>query len=723
MAQRRDGRAGTCRRRASRGPRASSAVCQSVAAPTAGPRSCRAASSRDGSRRRRRCRRTSHGPSGRVEPRLVGLGLGARGQARVDGALAPNDAVHVRQARVRSGAVRERVRRACVGVERRVARLDAHEADGRHRVPLVRGNRRPASRRRRPRRSRRRAGTRAPWRRSGLVVHARLPREGGEGRGEAGRLDAAALAPATENGEGADRERGRERHGDAAGVVGRGLRGRLPGAGAEQREKGPRDRGRRETSHGDGRYHASPPGGEFRRHAALASRRCPSPRPPSSTPSPRALPAGTVTRDAGGPARVRPRLDARLRARAVRRRAPADDPRGLAHRGDLRAAPRGHRPLAAVARVSRAAPMACHGELVLSLSRMRAIREVDMAGATVRVQAGAVTQAVHEHCADHGLTWPVDFASKGSSTVGGNIATNAGGVKVIRYGLTRQWVLGLQVVLASGEVLELGGALEKNNTGARPAAAVHRQRGHARHRHRGDAQARDACPRSSTCCSSPWPTWPASCACSARRAPRRFALSAYEMFTAACLARVLSHRKLRPPLDAPARVLRARRAGGRAARGDREVGRLALRARASCRTASSPRPAAEARDLWALRESHQREPVRHRHSPQERRRAAHRVARGLLRRAGRRLRPPLPRLGGLRLRSHRRRQPARQRDEARRDGEGRLPREDAGGRPRPVRPREEARGQRERRARDRPAEEGVARRGRGARRTWRSCGR
>src|SRR4029079_9034995 len=84
---------------------------------------------------------------------------------------------------------------------------------------------------------------------------------------------------------------------------------------------------------------------------------------------------------------------------------------------------------------------------------------------TVRVQAGAVTEAVHHHCAPHGLTWPVDFASKGSSQVGGNISTNAGGVKVIRYGLTRQWVLGLQVVTMAGEVLELNGALEKNNTG------------------------------------------------------------------------------------------------------------------------------------------------------------------------------------------------------------------------------------------------------------------
>jgi len=109
--------------------------------------------------------------------------------------------------------------------------------------------------------------------------------------------------------------------------------------------------------------------------------------------------------------------------------------------------------------------VAAHEELVLSLARMRRIDPVDELGQTVRVQAGAVTQTVHDHCAEHGLTWPVDFASKGSSQVGGNIATNAGGVRVIRYGLTRHWVLGLEVVLASGAVLELNGALEKNNTG------------------------------------------------------------------------------------------------------------------------------------------------------------------------------------------------------------------------------------------------------------------
>lgn len=109
--------------------------------------------------------------------------------------------------------------------------------------------------------------------------------------------------------------------------------------------------------------------------------------------------------------------------------------------------------------------VAANGEVVLSLERMRAMEPVDPLALTVRVQAGAITEAVHQHCAAQGLFWPVDFASKGSSQVGGNIATNAGGVRVIRYGLTRQWVLGLQVVTMQGEVLELNGALEKNNTG------------------------------------------------------------------------------------------------------------------------------------------------------------------------------------------------------------------------------------------------------------------
>ncbi len=109
--------------------------------------------------------------------------------------------------------------------------------------------------------------------------------------------------------------------------------------------------------------------------------------------------------------------------------------------------------------------VAKNGEVVLSLERMRALGAVDTLGMTLEVEAGATTEAVHQHAEACGLYWPIDFASKGSATVGGNIATNAGGVRVIRYGLTRSWVLGLRVVLADGTTLALNGALEKNNTG------------------------------------------------------------------------------------------------------------------------------------------------------------------------------------------------------------------------------------------------------------------
>lgn len=109
--------------------------------------------------------------------------------------------------------------------------------------------------------------------------------------------------------------------------------------------------------------------------------------------------------------------------------------------------------------------VATHGEVVLSLIRLNFMGPLHEGALTLKVGAGAITEAVHEFCKPYGLTWPVDFASKGSSTVGGNLATNAGGVRVIRYGNTRNWVLGLTLVTAKGEILELNHELEKNNTG------------------------------------------------------------------------------------------------------------------------------------------------------------------------------------------------------------------------------------------------------------------
>jgi FAD/FMN-containing dehydrogenase len=192
--------------------------------------------------------------------------------------------------------------------------------------------------------------------------------------------------------------------------------------------------------------------------------------------------------------------------------------------------------------------VAAAGEVVLSLARMTRMHPVDVLGQTVRVQAGAITESVHQHCAEHGLTWPVDFASKGSSQVGGNIATNAGGVKVIRYGLTRQWVLGLQVVLANGEVLELNGALEKNNTGADLRQLFIGSEGTlgvvteatlklARVPQRLDVMlfAVDGL------------QGVLDLFAEARKGP--FVLSAFEFFTDKCLARVQRHRTVRAPFD------------------------------------------------------------------------------------------------------------------------------------------------------------------------------
>ncbi|HEX8953688.1 MAG TPA: FAD-binding oxidoreductase [Polyangia bacterium] len=195
--------------------------------------------------------------------------------------------------------------------------------------------------------------------------------------------------------------------------------------------------------------------------------------------------------------------------------------------------------------------VAAHGELVLSLLRMRRMDPVDELGLTVRVQAGAVTAAVHEHTAALGLTWPVDFASKGSSQVGGNIATNAGGVKVIRYGLTRQWVLGLEVVLASGAVLELNGALEKNNTGFDLRQLFIGSEGTLGIITEATLKLVKL-PKKSDVMLFAVDGLAGVLALfrAARRAP--FVLAAYEFFTDRCLARVLRHRTtLRSPFPAP----------------------------------------------------------------------------------------------------------------------------------------------------------------------------
>lgn len=105
------------------------------------------------------------------------------------------------------------------------------------------------------------------------------------------------------------------------------------------------------------------------------------------------------------------------------------------------------------------------GEVVLSLERLHAIEEIDPVSATVTVQAGVSLQALQEAVQAQGLLFPVDIGSRGSCQIGGLIATNAGGNRVLRHGMTRQSVLGLEVVLADGTVVSRMGKALKDNAG------------------------------------------------------------------------------------------------------------------------------------------------------------------------------------------------------------------------------------------------------------------
>ena len=109
--------------------------------------------------------------------------------------------------------------------------------------------------------------------------------------------------------------------------------------------------------------------------------------------------------------------------------------------------------------------VATDGEVVLVLDRMNQILDFNAADRQVICEAGVVTEQLQQFADSKGLFYPVDFASSGSSQLGGNVATNAGGIKVIRYGMTRSWVTGMKVVTGRGDLLDLNRGLTKNATG------------------------------------------------------------------------------------------------------------------------------------------------------------------------------------------------------------------------------------------------------------------
>ena len=110
-------------------------------------------------------------------------------------------------------------------------------------------------------------------------------------------------------------------------------------------------------------------------------------------------------------------------------------------------------------------PDASGRQVLLTLARMNRVRAIDVANATMTLEAGCVLRAAQGAAAEQGLLFPLSLAAEGSCTIGGNLATNAGGTQVLRFGNARELCLGLEVVTAQGEVWSGLSGLRKDNTG------------------------------------------------------------------------------------------------------------------------------------------------------------------------------------------------------------------------------------------------------------------
>ena len=115
--------------------------------------------------------------------------------------------------------------------------------------------------------------------------------------------------------------------------------------------------------------------------------------------------------------------------------------------------------------VGGSTPDASGGQVVLSLQRMNTVRSMDTANLTMTVEAGCILQTLQETAEKAGFLFPLSLAAEGSCTIGGNLATNAGGTQVVRYGNARDLCLGLEVVTAQGDIWEGLSGLRKDNTG------------------------------------------------------------------------------------------------------------------------------------------------------------------------------------------------------------------------------------------------------------------
>lgn len=190
--------------------------------------------------------------------------------------------------------------------------------------------------------------------------------------------------------------------------------------------------------------------------------------------------------------------------------------------------------------------LAAAGEVVIAMERMDEVEQVDAVGRTVRVGAGATLEVVQRHCAESGLVWPIELESQGCQ-IGGILATNASGMRVIRYGLADKWILGLTVVLATGAVLELNGALEKNTTGVDMRQLFIGSEG-ILGVIAGATLKLTAPPAQTSTHLIGLPSWPAVMQLFERTRQAPFVLRAFESLSRACLERILAHSGLGCPL-------------------------------------------------------------------------------------------------------------------------------------------------------------------------------
>ena len=136
-----------------------------------------------------------------------------------------------------------------------------------------------------------------------------------------------------------------------------------------------------------------------------------------------------------------------------------------------------------------ATPDGSGNQVIVSLGRMNRIRALDPVNNTMTVEAGCVLANLQQAADEAERLFPLSLAAEGSCEIGGNLSTNAGGVQVLRYGNTRDLVLGLEVVLPDGRDLGRAARPAQGQHRLRPEAAVRRRGGHARHHHRGGAEA------------------------------------------------------------------------------------------------------------------------------------------------------------------------------------------------------------------------------------------